>query len=206
MVSAANSSLLWNFSFKFHVHVLCGCRQKPNNCQLCRFQNGCLVILNNVQLQSTHCPLRPSPMGRGYPSNHWSTISSWHCITMSCVQHYDDSNKTLIRFRTQQKTPHSSLIWASYGVSLVRNLEKIYFRYNGSTLIHIWFFYYHSCPGHYDVYNMPKASIVICFHNEAWSTLLRTVHSVLDTTPSQLLQEIILVDDFSTRGECLGLI
>ena len=39
-----NSSLLWNFSFKFHVHVLCGCRQKPNDCQLCRFQNGCLVI------------------------------------------------------------------------------------------------------------------------------------------------------------------
>ena len=63
-----NSSLLWNFSFKFHVHVLCGCRQKPNDCQLCRFQNGCLVILNNVQLQSTHCPLPPSPMGRVYPS------------------------------------------------------------------------------------------------------------------------------------------
>ena len=41
-----NSSLLWNFSFKFHVHVHCGCRQKPNDCQLCRFQNSCLVILN----------------------------------------------------------------------------------------------------------------------------------------------------------------
>ena len=63
-----NSNLLWNFSFKFHAHVRCGCRQKPNDCQLCRFQNGCLVILNNVQLQYTHCPLPPSPMGRGYPS------------------------------------------------------------------------------------------------------------------------------------------
>ena len=63
-----NSSLLWQFSFKFHVHFLCGCRQKPNDCQLCRFQNGCHVILNNVQLQSTHCPLPPSPMGWGYPS------------------------------------------------------------------------------------------------------------------------------------------
>ena len=63
-----NSSLLWNFSFKFHVHVLCGCKQKLNDCQLCRFQNGCLVILNNVQLQSTHCPLPPSPIGRRYPS------------------------------------------------------------------------------------------------------------------------------------------
>ena len=45
-----NSSLLGNFSFKFHVHVLCGCGQKPNDCQLCRFQNGCLVILNNATL------------------------------------------------------------------------------------------------------------------------------------------------------------
>ena len=44
------SSLLWNFSFKFHVHVLCGCRQKPNDCQLCCFQNSCLVILNNATL------------------------------------------------------------------------------------------------------------------------------------------------------------
>ena len=63
-----DSSLFWNFSFKFHVHVLCGCKQKPYDCQLCPFQNGCLVILNNVQLQSTHCPLLPSPMGRGYSS------------------------------------------------------------------------------------------------------------------------------------------
>ena len=63
-----NSSLLWNFSFKFYVHVLCGCRQKPKDCQLCRFQNGCLVILNNVPLQSSHCPLPTSPMERGYPS------------------------------------------------------------------------------------------------------------------------------------------
>ena len=35
-----NSSLLWNFSFQFHVHVLCGCRQKPNDCHLCCLQNG----------------------------------------------------------------------------------------------------------------------------------------------------------------------
>ena len=50
------------------MHVLCSCRQKPNDFQLCRFQNGFLVILNNVQSQSTHCPLQPSPLGRGYPS------------------------------------------------------------------------------------------------------------------------------------------
>ena len=49
----------------------------------------------------------------------------------------------------------------------------------------------------YDLENLPRTSVVIVFYEEALSTLLRAVHSVLNRSPPQLLQEIILVDDGS---------
>ena len=72
-----NTSLLWNFSFKFHVHVRCGCRQKCNDCELCRFENGCPVILNNMfncNPPIAHC--YPLLWGGGILVDHWAIISS----------------------------------------------------------------------------------------------------------------------------------
>uniref|UniRef100_A0A8C8D1M0 Polypeptide N-acetylgalactosaminyltransferase n=1 Tax=Oncorhynchus tshawytscha TaxID=74940 RepID=A0A8C8D1M0_ONCTS len=51
---------------------------------------------------------------------------------------------------------------------------------------------------HYDD-NLLTSSVIIVFHNEGWSTLMRTVHSVIKRTPRRYLAEIVMIDDFSNK-------
>ena len=44
------------------------------------------------------------------------------------------------------------------------------------------------------------ASVILVFHNEGWSTLVRTVHSIINTSPPHLLHEVVMVDDDSDKG------
>lgn len=44
---------------------------------------------------------------------------------------------------------------------------------------------------------LPKTSVIICFYNEHFETLMRSVHSILDRTDLKHLKEIILVNDYS---------
>ncbi|XP_037069452.1 polypeptide N-acetylgalactosaminyltransferase 1-like isoform X2 [Pollicipes pollicipes] len=60
------------------------------------------------------------------------------------------------------------------------------------------------CLGRQHDHDLPTASVIIIFTNEAFSSLVRTIHSVINRTPARLLKQIILVDDFSDRVELGG--
>ena len=49
--------------------------------------------------------------------------------------------------------------------------------------------------------DLPTASVIFIFKNERWSSILRSVYSVVNRSPRHLLKEVILVDDLSDIGE-----
>ncbi|XP_056416789.1 N-acetylgalactosaminyltransferase 7 isoform X4 [Hyla sarda] len=52
--------------------------------------------------------------------------------------------------------------------------------------------------------NLLTSSVIIVFHNEGWSTLMRTVHSVIKRTPRRYLAEIVMIDDYSNKEHLKG--
>jgi len=48
---------------------------------------------------------------------------------------------------------------------------------------------------------LPKTSIIIVFHNEYYSVLKRLFHSIFNRTPDELLLEVIVINDGSTKEE-----
>lgn len=48
---------------------------------------------------------------------------------------------------------------------------------------------------------LPQTSVILVIYNENWTTLLRTIWSICNKSPRQLLREIILFDDGSDHEE-----
>ena len=61
------------------------------------------------------------------------------------------------------------------------------------------YFYFLECKRWDYPDKMAAVSVVLVFHNEGFSTLLRTVHSIINYSPPELIHEVVMLDDGSTR-------
>ena len=68
----------------------------------------------------------------------------------------------------------------------------------------MYFLFNHSCRSETYDEDLPTMSVIIIYSNEAYSSLVRTIHSVFNRTPPKYLVEVILVDDNSDRRDLKG--
>lgn len=154
---------------------------------------------NDTKNQPKLLPTQNSPW-RSYPD---SEVFAWHEPPLHSVRALVDNNKTYLgemgapvvipshleAQAQERQSVHQLNVVASELVSLNRRLPDVR---------------HERCRSVRYPKRLPKTSVIVVFHNEAWSTLLRTVHSVINRSPPNLLQEVLLVDDASDHLE-LGL-
>uniref|UniRef100_A0A8C0G5E7 Polypeptide N-acetylgalactosaminyltransferase 8 n=1 Tax=Chelonoidis abingdonii TaxID=106734 RepID=A0A8C0G5E7_CHEAB len=78
----------------------------------------------------------------------------------------------------------------------------LYWVFSGTLLI--FFSLSYSCKVKKYPHDLPTLSVVLIFMNEAMSIILRAITSIINRTPSHLLKEIVLVDDYSSNEELKG--
>nr|XP_050862852.1 polypeptide N-acetylgalactosaminyltransferase 35A-like isoform X4 [Vespula vulgaris] len=127
------------------------------------------------------------------------------------INNYENSNKLLHHLQAVSLKPSITLDNGLDTLGMVRNLEdqqkrdEGYKNYSFNILVSDNIGLYRDIP---DTRNelcqtqkyandLPNASIVICFYNEHYTTLMRSLQSLIVRTPMSLLHEIILVNDYS---------
>ena len=58
-----------------------------------------------------------------------------------------------------------------------------------------------TCKNASNADNLPKVSVILSLYNEPFSMVMRTIYSILKNSPPELVEEILLVDDLSDKGE-----
>ncbi|XP_043498120.1 polypeptide N-acetylgalactosaminyltransferase 35A isoform X1 [Polistes fuscatus] len=127
------------------------------------------------------------------------------------INNYENSDKLLHHLQAVSLKPAVTLGDGLDTLGMVRNFEdqrkrdEGYKNYSFNILVsdNIGFYRdildtrYKLCQTQKYENNLPNASIVICFYNEHYTTLMRSLESLIVRTPISLLHEIILVNDYS---------
>lgn len=172
---------------------------------------------NNVSLSSTHNPVNNLPQfykqklpEENFREQEKSNIFKDTVLKKPKFENYINSNK-LMKELEPKKILKSKDEEVLDELGMVRTIEDKELRdegyklYSFNVLVSNKLSFHRQIPDTRNklckdvIYStsLPTASIIICFYNEHFATLLRTIYSIMDRTPENLLKEIILIDDFS---------